>query len=125
MDTGPIVRRRECAKCKNRWYTNQDPEYMVASDRVRYVDKRLHHVEDVYKADEEALALERDAARYRWLKKQETLSLQTHNADRKVGNGRNNVRSPTLLVNGTRFNDIGNFDDLIDRGMEMYPNKKT
>ena len=34
--TGEIVRRRSCELCGHRWYTAQEPEYIVHKDRVRF-----------------------------------------------------------------------------------------
>ncbi len=36
QDDGMIVRRRKCQACDHRWYTLQEPEYMVKAEAVSY-----------------------------------------------------------------------------------------
>jgi transcriptional regulator NrdR family protein len=47
MSTGPIVRRRECTKCEFRWYTGQEPEYLLPAKKVKYIDRGIHCIEEV------------------------------------------------------------------------------
>ena len=35
---GRIVRRRRCAACEHRWFTVQEPEYLVPRSQVKYQD---------------------------------------------------------------------------------------
>lgn len=37
---GVIVRRRQCADCGHRFYTAQEPEYLIPDDRIYYVRSR-------------------------------------------------------------------------------------
>ena len=69
--------------------------------------------------------LEKDALRYRWIKKQQNLNLQTN---RTYGTPWTNTKncekfypSHNLDVNGNGFIGIEHLDDLIDRAMELYP----
>lgn len=41
QEDGRIVRRRKCAACDHRWYTAQEPEYLVPRCQVGYRDKRI------------------------------------------------------------------------------------
>jgi transcriptional regulator NrdR family protein len=36
---GRIARRRKCALCDHRWFTVQEPEYVVPRDQVAYRNK--------------------------------------------------------------------------------------
>lgn len=38
---GRIVRRRKCAACDHRWFTVQEPEYLVPASQVTYPSKRM------------------------------------------------------------------------------------
>jgi transcriptional regulator NrdR family protein len=38
---GRIARRRKCASCDHRWFTAQEPEYVVPRDQVAYRMKRM------------------------------------------------------------------------------------
>jgi hypothetical protein len=69
--------------------------------------------------------LEKDALRYRWIKKQQNLNLRTN---RTYGTPWTNTEtgekfypSHNLDVNGTGFSGIEHLDDLIDQAMELYP----
>lgn len=68
-----------------------------------------------------------DANRYRWIKDQKNLILQT---DSQLGDPWTNVEtgyqyrpSHRLAVNGTGFSGIEHLDDMIDQAMELYPLK--
>lgn len=67
----------------------------------------------------------KDAERYRWLRAQTNLELRTHP---RFGVPWTNVEtnekfypSHSLAVNGTGFDGLEHFDDLIDQAMELYP----
>lgn len=66
-----------------------------------------------------------DAARYRWIKAQKNLAIRTNRTCgapwTKTDTGEKYYPSHQLDVNGTGFNGIEHFDDLIDQAMEMYP----
>jgi len=67
----------------------------------------------------------KDAARYRWIKAQQDLEIRTNRTYgapwTKTDTGEKYYPSHQLDVNGTGFNGIEHFDDLIDQAMEMYP----
>lgn len=69
--------------------------------------------------------LERDAARYRWIKDQRNLDLRTNSTQgtpwTNTETGEHFYPSHYLAVNGTGFNGIEHLDDLIDQAMELYP----
>ena len=66
-----------------------------------------------------------DAARYRWIKAQKNLAIRTNRTCgapwTKTDTGEKYYPSHQLDVNGTGFNGIEHFDDLIDQAMEMCP----
>jgi hypothetical protein len=65
--------------------------------------------------------IERDAARYRWIKSKKNLELQTNRGFWFREDGTKYWPSHFLNVNGTGFNGIEHLDDLIDQAMELYP----
>jgi hypothetical protein len=69
----------------------------------------------------------KDAARYRWIKAQQDLAIRTNKTYgapwTKTDTGEKYYPSHQLDVNGTYFNGIEHFDDLIDQAMEMYPSR--
>jgi hypothetical protein len=65
--------------------------------------------------------IERDAARYRWIKSKKNLELQTNRGFWFHEDGTKYWPSHFLNVNGTGFNGIEHLDDLIDQAIELYP----
>ena len=65
--------------------------------------------------------IERDAARYCWIKSKKVLTLQTQGCPWFHEDGTKYYPSHFLNVNGTSFNGIGRLDNLIDQAMELYP----
>jgi len=43
---GVAVRRRQCEACKHRFYTAQEPEYLLADDRIYWFDGRPQMIFD-------------------------------------------------------------------------------
>lgn len=35
-DGGEVVRQRQCPKCGNRWFTAQEPEYIVRAEAIHW-----------------------------------------------------------------------------------------
>jgi hypothetical protein len=65
--------------------------------------------------------IERDAARYRWIKSKKVLTLQTDRCTWFREDGTKYYPSHFLSVNHTGFNGVEHLDGLIDQAMEMYP----
>jgi hypothetical protein len=67
----------------------------------------------------------KDSQRYRWIKAQRNLHLETCRTYSTpwthIETGVRFYPSHILNVNGTGFNGIEHLDDLIDQAMEMYP----
>lgn len=40
MDDGTVIRQRECKACSHRWFTGQEPEYVIPSRLVRWTRDR-------------------------------------------------------------------------------------
>lgn len=41
QDDGLLVRRRKCAACGYRWFTAQEPEFVLPREQVGYREKRI------------------------------------------------------------------------------------
>ena len=65
--------------------------------------------------------IERDAARYRWIKSKKVLTLQADGCPWFREDGTKYYPSHFINVNGTGFNGIEHLDDLIDQAMKLYP----
>jgi hypothetical protein len=72
------------------------------------------------------MTIERDAARYQWIKAQTNIRLgSTHAWWIESETGRKYWPTHDLDVNGSRFSGREHLDDLIDEAMEMYPQPKA
>jgi transcriptional regulator NrdR family protein len=47
-DGGPTLRQRKCPNCEHKWFTLQEPEYILPTDQVAWVGKkpRLRQTEE-------------------------------------------------------------------------------
>ena len=68
--------------------------------------------------------LERDAARYRWIKQAAGLEIRTTNVRwLDTETGKEFYPTHELAAFGTGFHGLPTLDDLVDQAMEMYPIK--
>lgn len=69
--------------------------------------------------------IERDAARYRWIRAQTNFELWTGSRQgvpwTQTETGQRYFPWGNLAVNGTGFGGIESLDDMIDQAMELYP----
>jgi hypothetical protein len=68
--------------------------------------------------------IERDAARYRWIKQAAGLEIRkTHAWWINTETGEKFYPTHELAAHGTGFHGLPTLDDLVDQAMEMYPIK--
>lgn len=39
-DGGDTVRQRKCPACGHRWFTLQEPEYIISADKIEWAEKK-------------------------------------------------------------------------------------
>jgi len=72
------------------------------------------------------LALDADAKRYRWIRRQKHgFELRAYGTPWFRENGERCICAFDLAVNKTGFNGWGHIDDLMDEAMAMYPSSES
>lgn len=46
MESGVVVRRRVCETCQFKWYTGQEPEYLINNSKIRFINRRASVIEE-------------------------------------------------------------------------------